>query len=59
MENVEQSFAMQQAQGKSSEITPVIYLSLCTLLHFFQMYVNLKEYNSKLYANLEDLHGGD
>ena len=25
----------------------------------FQMYVNLKEYNSKLYANLEDLHGGD
>ena len=25
----------------------------------FQMYVNLKEYNSKLYANLKDLHGGD
>ena len=25
----------------------------------FQMYVNLKECNSKLYANLEDLHGGD
>ena len=25
----------------------------------FQMYVNLKEYNSKLYANLEDLQGGD
>ena len=25
----------------------------------FKMYVSLKEYNSKLYANLEDLHGGD
>ena len=25
----------------------------------FQMYVNLKKYNSKLHANLEDLHGGD
>ena len=25
----------------------------------FQMFVNLKEYNSKLYANLEDLHAGD
>ena len=25
----------------------------------FQMYVNLKEYSSKLYANLKDLHGGD
>ena len=25
----------------------------------FQMYLNLKEYDSELYVNLEDLHGGD
>ena len=25
----------------------------------FQMCVSLMKYNSKLYANMEDLHGGD
>ena len=35
------------------------YSTISASTFLFQMYVNLKEYNGKLYANLEDLHGGD